>query len=135
MNREPTFKQSLLCGFKSLCPACGNGNIFKSFLKVSDKCPSCGEELHHHQADDFPAYIVMVIVGHIIGPLLLFTLKNYDWPNWAHYITWLPLGIFLSIILLQPVKGAIVAWQWFDGMHDFADAKKKRDLKYKLGKK
>ena len=26
----------------------------------------CGEEIHHHRADDLPAYLVVVIVGHII---------------------------------------------------------------------
>jgi len=37
-----------------------------AFLKVADQCPHCGEELHHHRANDFPAYLVIVIVGHIL---------------------------------------------------------------------
>ena len=45
--------------------------MFRVFLKVNDACPHCGEELHHHRADDFPAYLVIVIVGHILVPIIL----------------------------------------------------------------
>src|SRR5690606_36421697 len=44
-------------GLRGRCPNCGEGRIFRSFLKVSDSCPVCGEALHHHRADDLPAYL------------------------------------------------------------------------------
>ena len=45
--------------------------MFRAFLKVADHCPACGEALHHHRADDAPAYFVILIVGHIVVPLVL----------------------------------------------------------------
>jgi uncharacterized protein (DUF983 family) len=39
---------------------------------------------------------------------------------------WAPLVIVLSIGLLQPIKGLIVALQWHMGMHGFAAAKQAR---------
>ena len=45
--------------------------MFRAFLKVADRCDACGEELHHQRADDFPAYLVIVIVGHLVVPLVL----------------------------------------------------------------
>ena len=39
-------------GFAKKCPACGKGELFEGFLKVRPVCESCGEELHHHRADD-----------------------------------------------------------------------------------
>ncbi|TIU90881.1 MAG: DUF983 domain-containing protein, partial [Mesorhizobium sp.] len=48
------------------CPHCGEGKLFRAFVKTVDKCDHCGEELHHHRADDLPAYLVVVIVGHIV---------------------------------------------------------------------
>jgi uncharacterized protein (DUF983 family) len=58
-------------GARGRCPSCGRGHMFRAFLKVADQCPACGEELHHQRADDFPAYIVIVLVGHIVVPLVL----------------------------------------------------------------
>ncbi|MFM2444607.1 MAG: hypothetical protein RJB09_1793, partial [Pseudomonadota bacterium] len=54
-------------GFRGICPACGEGKIFRAFLKVNDCCPCCGEELHHHRADDAPPYFTILVVAHIVG--------------------------------------------------------------------
>jgi uncharacterized protein (DUF983 family) len=114
-------------GFRGRCPKCGEGHVFRSFLKVADKCEVCGEEFHHHRADDFPAYLVIVLVGHIVVPLVLHVESTYAPPYWVHAALWIPLTIGLSVGLLQPVKGAVVALQWFAGMHGFDEAKKLRD--------
>jgi len=68
---SPSAAQALGRGLRGRCPACGEGRMFRAFLKVADQCPHCGEELHHHRADDFPAYLVIVIVGHILVPIIL----------------------------------------------------------------
>ena len=67
--------QSMLRGAKHKCPACGVGALYWRFLKVSDTCPHCGEELHHHRADDAPPYFTVVIVGHIVVALVLFVFQ------------------------------------------------------------
>lgn len=111
--------RALLNGLRGLCPACGKGRIFHAFLKVSDHCPGCHEELHHHQADDAPAYFDIAIVGHVVVPLALAVETAYAPAYWIHATIWLPLTLFLSLGLLQPIKGAIVAWQWANRMHGF----------------
>jgi len=63
-------------GFKMKCPLCGTGDLFSRFLKIADHCPACREEFHHHRADDFPAYLVIVVVGHIIVPAILAVAPN-----------------------------------------------------------
>ena len=63
--------EAMLRGLRGRCPACNSGRMFRAYLKVSDHCPACGEDFSHQRADDFPAYIVIVIVGHIIVPLVL----------------------------------------------------------------
>jgi len=45
--------------------------MFRAFLKVADHCAACSEALHHHRADDAPAYFVILIVGHVVVPLAL----------------------------------------------------------------
>jgi uncharacterized protein (DUF983 family) len=120
--------QAMIRGFRCRCPACGEGRLFRAFLKVNDNCPACSEELHHHRADDFPAYLVIVIVGHIVVPLMLAVETNFAPAYWIHLAMWLPLTLGLSLGLLQPVKGTVVALQWFLGMHGFEPARAARVL-------
>jgi len=106
-------------GLRGLCPACGKGRMFRALLKTNDVCLACGEELHHHRADDFPAYINIVIVGHIVVPLVLAVEMTYAPPYWLHAALWLPLTLILAFALMHPIKGAVIAWQWATRMHGF----------------
>jgi uncharacterized protein (DUF983 family) len=106
-------------GLRGRCPSCGRGKLFRAFLKVVDRCPCCGEALYHHRADDAPAYFVILIVGHIVVPLALIVEVAYAPPYWLHAALWLPLTLGLAVGLLQPIKGAIVGWQWANYMHGF----------------
>ena len=111
--------QSLLRGARLKCPACGLGNMFHRYLKVSNNCPHCGEALHHHRADDAPTYFTIVIVGHVVVSLVLAVEMAYRPPMWLHAALWLPLTILLALVVLAPVKGALVALQWALLMHGF----------------
>ena len=63
--------------------------MFAKFLKVADTCPHCGEELHHHRADDAPPYFTIFIVGHIVIPLVLVTEKLWHPNLFVHASLWL----------------------------------------------
>jgi uncharacterized protein (DUF983 family) len=115
-------------GFFGRCPHCGEGRMFRAFLKVADHCTVCGEELHHHRADDFPAYIVILIVGHVLVPLILAVETNIAPPMWISMLVWPAAVVAMSLALLQPVKGAIVGLQWALDMHGFEQAKRDRGL-------
>jgi uncharacterized protein (DUF983 family) len=108
-------------GFKCRCPNCGHGPLFRAFLKVAAKCPSCGEELHHHRADDAPPYFTMLIVGHIVVPGLLIVEKNWHPDLWIHAVIWLPATAVLTFALMPSVKGSIVGLQWANRMHGFSE--------------
>lgn len=101
--------------------------MFRAFLKVADACPACGEELHHHRADDFPAYLVIVIVGHIVVGLTLVVEATFAPPLWLHALIWLPLTTAMALALIQPVKGLVVGFQWEHGMEGFAAARRSRE--------
>ena len=101
------------------CPNCGKGNLFRAYLKVADTCNVCGEELHHQQADDAPAYFVIMLVGHIVVPIVFAVEMAFTPPYWLHALIFIPLTIALAVLFLQPIKGAIIGWQWAQGMHGF----------------
>jgi uncharacterized protein (DUF983 family) len=122
-----SMSKALWRGFLGTCPGCGEGRLFGRFLKVTGACPVCGEEFHHHRADDFPAYLVIVVVGHIIVPMVLSVETHYAPSYWIHLALWLPLTLVMSLGLLQPTKGLVVALLWLAGMHGFEAAKLKRE--------
>ena len=101
------------------CPHCGKGKLFSSYLKVVDRCSTCGEELFHHQADDAPPYFTMLIVGHIVIGSVLAVEVAWHPQLWVHLVLWLPITVGLSLWLLPRVKGAIVGLQWANRMHGF----------------
>src|ERR1700694_477277 len=106
-------------GFRGRCPRCGEGKLFRAFLKGDDHCPVCGLDFTPHRADDLPAYLVIVIVGHIVVPLALMIETNYSPPVALQLAIYLPATLIASLLLLQPVKGAVVALQWALRMHGF----------------
>jgi uncharacterized protein (DUF983 family) len=112
---------AMLRGFLGKCPNCGEGRLFGSWLKTVHSCEHCGEVLDRHRADDFPAYLVILIVGHIVVGGFLSTDAMFNLSMTAHLAIWVPLTIILSIVLLQPVKGAVVGMQWALYMHGFGD--------------
>ena len=118
-NRARRDGRRSCAALRGRCPACGQGKLFRALLKVNDHCPACGEELHHHRADDAPAYFNIVIVGHIVVPLVLAVETAFAPPYWVHAALWLPLTLGLAFGLMHPIKGAIVAWQWAMRMHGF----------------
>jgi uncharacterized protein (DUF983 family) len=106
-------------GLRCKCPKCGEGSLFRAYLRVNDACPACGEELHHHRADDLPAYIAIVLVGHILGGVMLHLEMAYHVQPVVYLWTLLPLAIILPLALLPIIKGGVVGLQWAIRMHGF----------------
>ena len=109
-------------GWKRRCPSCGAGPLLKGYLKVRDRCPTCSEALHHHRADDGPAYLTILIVGHIMAPLILWAFETFR-PDPMVLATIFSAGcVALSLWLLPRLKGAMVGFQWAKRMHGFGAA-------------
>ena len=112
---------ALLRGWRRRCPNCGGGAIFESYLAVRPTCAACGQELDHHRADDLPAWMTIVIVGHVVAGLLLSIESAFRPPLWLHFAVWPTLALGLTLWLLPRVKGMVVAMQWAWRMHGFGD--------------
>lgn len=110
-----SIKRGLLCR----CPACGEGKLFRAYLKVADRCEACREDLHHHRADDLPAYLVILLLGHVLVGGYMMTDLAFPLPDWVHFAIWAPIGIVSSLLCLQPIKGGVVGLQWALRMHGF----------------
>ncbi|CAG1011037.1 MAG: DUF983 domain-containing protein [Rhizobiaceae bacterium] len=111
--------RAMTLGFRGKCPHCGEGKLFSSFLKTVDRCETCGEEMHHHRADDLPAYLVVLVVGHIVVGAFMGIEAASTLSTWQHLAIWIPLTIFSALALIRPIKGAVVGLQWANYMHGF----------------
>src|SRR5258707_3123477 len=69
-------------GFRGRCPRCGEGKLFRAFLKVDNNCSVCGLDFTPHRADDLPAYLVIIIVGHLVVPTALLIEPDFSPPVW-----------------------------------------------------
>lgn len=112
-------KPAMILGWKQLCPNCGTGPIFNGYLKVRDTCPVCGEELHHHRADDGPAYLTILIAGHIMAPAILMTYENFEPDPLLMTAGFSVIFVALALYLLPRIKGGMIALQWAKRMHGF----------------
>lgn len=118
---ERELRPALIKGWRRKCPNCGQGALLHSYLKVNDTCGTCDQELFHHRADDGPAYLTILIVGHIMAPALLIAFKAFRPEPMVLF------GIFavgctaLSLYLLPRLKGAVVGFQWARRMDGFDD--------------
>ena len=99
-------------GFRCRCPRCGEGKLFRAFLKTADNCSVCGLDFTPHRADDLPAYLVIVIVGHIVVPAVLWIETNYSPAVWLQLAIYLPLTFILS---LRCCSRSRAPWSAFNG--------------------
>ncbi len=118
---RPT-KPAILRGFRRRCPNCGEGGLFRGYLKVADRCPVCREELFHHRADDGPAYLTILIVGHILAPVIHVGFTRFRPEPLVMATVLTVLAVALSLYLLPRLKGVIVGIQWARRMHGFGKA-------------
>jgi len=110
---------AMLRGLRGDCPRCGGARLFLRFLKPIPLCPRCGQDWTLQQADDFPAYVSILMTGHLMAPLIITLIRETDLSVPAVMAIVVSLALILMIGMLQPAKGAIIALQWWFGMHGF----------------
>jgi uncharacterized protein (DUF983 family) len=98
-------------GLAGRCPNCGQGKLWRAYLKVK-ACEACGHDNAQYPADDAPPYFTILIVGHVvIGPMLCFP---FIWqaPTALVLGVTLPAIAVLTLLLLPRVKGAVIGLHW-----------------------
>ena len=110
--------EGVLRGVRERCPNCGEGRLYRAYLKVEPTCPACGHDLARYRADDAPAYLTILLVGHlVVAPLLAFPFI-LSWPAWLVVGTTLPALAVLVLVLLPRIKGAVIGFHWAKGVKD-----------------
>lgn len=111
--------KAILNGLACRCPSCGKGKLYSRYLKINETCLECGEKLGSARADDFPPYIAIFIVGHVLVGYMLHAEMAGPVDPMFYVWTMIPLAIILPIIMLPSIKGAVVGLQWANFMYGF----------------
>ncbi len=119
LDVDRPMKPAMWNGLRCRCPNCGEGRLFAGYLKVTDRCAHCSTDLHHHRADDGPAYLTILVVGHIMGFVMHLMWTQLRPEPWVMATTLTLFAVVLSLFLLPRLKGLIVAIQWAKRMHGF----------------
>jgi uncharacterized protein (DUF983 family) len=99
-------------GLARRCPNCGEGRLFRGYLKVEPSCEACGHDLCAYRADDGPTYFTVLIVGHLLVAPLLALPVVWRADPWVVLAVALPLIAVATLALLGLAKGAFIGVQW-----------------------
>lgn len=110
-------------GLACRCPRCGTGKLYRAYLKLNDTCPECGLDLSAARADDFPPYIAIFIVGHVLVGWMLHAEMSGPVDPMFYVWTMVPAAILLPLAMLPSIKGGVVGLQWAAHMHGFDPAR------------
>jgi uncharacterized protein (DUF983 family) len=108
--------RALKRGFGRRCPRCGEGGVFRGYVKVRDACPACGLALAGFRVDDAPPYFTILLVGHIVAPGMVLVEMSAHPATWLQLAFWLPATLGLALYFLPKLKGALIGLHWANGI-------------------
>jgi uncharacterized protein (DUF983 family) len=94
------------------CPRCGTGRLFRALLAVQPACPDCGLDFSAQDSADGPAVFVILLLGLVVVALAAWVEIAFSPPIWVHVVLWTPLVIGGGILMLRPLKAAMIALQY-----------------------
>ena len=94
------------------CPKCGQGRLFAGLLAIRDRCPVCGVDLQGSDSGDAPAVAVIFLLSPILIGAALAVEFSLSPPLWIHAVLWPVVGIPLAILMMRPLKAAVVGIQF-----------------------
>ena len=108
-----TLSGTIAAGVSCACPRCGKGKLFTGFLTLRPRCEVCGLDYGFADSGDGPAVFIMFLAGAIVVGAALVTEILFRPPYWVHAALWLPLILIVTLGPLRPMKGLMIALQYY----------------------
>lgn len=112
VTQKPGLWQAVRRGLAGRCPRCGDSALFSRYLKQVPNCTACGEDFSNIRADDGPAWLTILIVGHVLSIGLLWLVPSSTWPITLTVVVWLIAALVLALLVLPRAKGLFIAVIW-----------------------
>lgn len=120
-DTDRPFGLSIRRGLALRCPSCGKGHLMRTYLKPHDHCPACNEDFTPARADDGPAYLTILVVGHLMAVMIHYAFVVWRPEPLVMALSLSAACVALSLFLLPRMKGMIIGFQWARRMHGFGD--------------
>jgi uncharacterized protein (DUF983 family) len=108
----------LQAALRCRCPRCGKGKLFKGLLTLRPACPVCGLDFGQSDTGDAGAVGVIMVLGAIVIVMAFWVEFHFSPPLWVHAILWPVVTLPLAILMMRPVKAALVAAQFRHRPHE-----------------
>ena len=130
MSQKPSFPprssaEAFGLGLRQKCPRCGEGSLYKSFLKVRPRCESCDFDFSRQDSGDGPAPFLIFGIGGVVLFLALVVELAAQPPYWVHFSIRLPLVLLLFWLIAPRAKAVFIAMQYHNKSSDSGSAKYK----------
>jgi uncharacterized protein (DUF983 family) len=86
--------------------------LFTGLLTLRPACPVCGLDFGQSDTGDAGAVAVIMVLGALIVGMAIWVEFHFSPPLWVHAILWPVVTIPLAILIMRPVKAALVAAQF-----------------------
>lgn len=109
---KAAFRWIVHCGWHGLCPRCGEGRMFASWLKVVDRCDRCSLDYRFAAPDDGPAFFSLCVLALPLIAFVVWVQVAFSPPAWVHLLTSFPVMVAGTLLPLRPIKALLVASQF-----------------------
>ena len=99
-------------GLGGKCPRCGQGALFKGYLRLLPNCPACGLDYSKADSGDGPAVFVIFIVGFLAVAVAFVAKFAFFAPIGVAFLIAGGFAILLIAALLRPFKAILIALQY-----------------------
>lgn len=82
------------------CGVCGEGKLFRAYLKLADECPKCGQDFSKADTADGPAFFVGFFILIVFAPPMFLV-------PMAPVAMWMKVGL---LVLTMVLATALTLW-------------------------
>ena len=86
--------------------------MYQGVLTIRDRCAVCDLHLSACDTGDGPAVLLIFVLGSIDVGLAFWVEFTFSPPLWVHAIIWPLFTIPLALLMMRPLKAAMVALQF-----------------------
>jgi uncharacterized protein (DUF983 family) len=115
MRQDVSLKIAARNALLGRCPCCGQGKLYRAYLKQVDACSACGERFGHIRADDAAPWLTLILVGHIFVPVMLVFVAMSTLSTWTLAVLWSAILAGLCLAILPRAKALFIALLWQTG--------------------
>ena len=109
---EKTAMEIIWRGVKGRCPKCGEGRILSGYITQNKSCSECGEDLSWIRADDAPAWLTILVTGHVSVPLIHYFGTHEVFSPMLDTSIAVAAAMVFAGVFLPWAKGGFIAELW-----------------------